>query len=51
MVGAARDGIEGLELIASLKPDAVLLDVDMPRMDGLEMLRRNAGKADAGSRT
>ena len=31
--------MEGLELIESLQPDVVLLDIEMPRMDGLEMLR------------
>ncbi len=40
VVGAARDGIEGLEFVDRLHPDVVLLDVDMPRMDGLEMLRQ-----------
>jgi two-component system chemotaxis response regulator CheB len=39
VVGAACDGIEGLEFVNRLKPDVILLDVDMPRMDGLEMLR------------
>jgi two-component system chemotaxis response regulator CheB len=39
VVGAARDGVEGLEMITNLRPDVVLLDVDMPRMDGLETLR------------
>jgi two-component system chemotaxis response regulator CheB len=40
VVGGAKDGEEGLEMIATLKPDVVLLDVDMPRMDGLETLRQ-----------
>ena len=44
VVGAARDGIEGIELVGRLKPDVVLLDVDMPRMDGLEMLRQLQAK-------
>lgn len=35
----ARDGIEALELIRSKKYDAVILDVNMPRMDGLQLLR------------
>lgn len=39
VVGGAVDGVEGLELIESLQPDVVLLDIEMPRMDGLEMLR------------
>lgn len=40
IVGNAADGIEGLEQLVSAKPDAVLLDIEMPRMDGLEMLRQ-----------
>ena len=40
VVGNASDGLEGLQLMESLKPDVVLLDIEMPRMDGLEMLRQ-----------
>ena len=36
----ARDGIEALELVHAHSPDVVVLDVMMPRMDGLETLRR-----------
>ncbi len=36
--GEARDGIEALERIEELKPDLVLLDVQMPGCDGFEML-------------
>ena len=39
VVGQADDGIAGLEIIASHRPDVVLLDLRMPRMGGLEMLR------------
>ena len=39
VVGAAKDGLDGLEMIDLVKPEAILLDVDMPRMDGLELLR------------
>jgi putative two-component system response regulator len=35
----AFDGIEGLELIKKICPDAVLLDIDMPRMNGLELCK------------
>ncbi len=35
----AGDGIEALELINDMTPDIVLLDIRMPRMDGLEVAR------------
>jgi CheY-like chemotaxis protein len=37
---SASDGVEGLRATAHSRPDAILLDVRMPRMDGLTMLRR-----------
>jgi DNA-binding response OmpR family regulator len=39
-VVTAGDGVEGLARIADGVPDLVLLDVMMPRMDGLEVVRR-----------
>jgi two-component system, chemotaxis family, protein-glutamate methylesterase/glutaminase len=39
VVGIARDGLEGLEKIAALKPDVVTLDLIMPNLDGLGLLR------------
>jgi len=38
LVGTAQDGREGLEAIERLDPDLVLLDVEMPRMSGLDVL-------------
>jgi two-component system response regulator MprA len=38
-VAEARDGIEGIETAATQKPDLILLDIDMPKMDGLTMLK------------
>src|SRR6185369_16231132 len=40
VVGAARDGQEALELVEKLRPDVVTLDLNMPRLDGIDFLRR-----------
>jgi DNA-binding NarL/FixJ family response regulator len=39
IVGEASDGQTGLELASELKPEIVVLDIDMPRLSGLEMAR------------
>lgn len=39
-VTLAEDGVEALEAITADRPDAVVLDVMMPRLDGLEVCRR-----------
>ena len=39
VVGTAMDGLLGLKKIGELHPDVVTLDLEMPRMDGLDMLR------------
>lgn len=39
VIGTAEDGIEALEKIEKLRPDVVTLDIEMPRMNGLEVLK------------
>lgn len=40
VVGIAADGEEALELSKALRPDVMLLDLNMPRSDGYEVMRR-----------
>ncbi|MEU0411617.1 response regulator transcription factor [Streptomyces griseorubiginosus] len=40
VVGAAGDGEQAVELVAELAPDVVLMDLRMPRCDGVEATRR-----------
>lgn len=45
-VELAHDGVEALDMIASDRPDALVLDVMMPRLDGLEVCRQLRGTGD-----
>lgn len=40
VVGEAKDGVEALKLVEKLTPDLLLLDVEMPRLSGIEVARR-----------
>src|SRR5271154_2628939 len=40
LCGIARDGVECLEQIRQLSPDVLVLDLEMPRMNGLDVLDR-----------
>ena len=39
VVGQANNGVEAVRLVADLRPDVVLLDLEMPELDGVEALR------------
>ena len=40
VVGEASDGLEGVKLVEQVEADVVLLDVDMPSMNGREALEQ-----------
>ncbi|MDT5079356.1 MAG: hypothetical protein QOJ80_3993, partial [Mycobacterium sp.] len=40
VVAAGQDGLEAIELVAQYKPDVLLVDLRMPRCDGVEATRR-----------
>jgi two-component system, chemotaxis family, chemotaxis protein CheY len=40
VVGEASNGIEAIELYTKVKPDVVLMDITMPRMDGIQALSK-----------
>lgn len=39
-VSTAADGVEGLEALEKFTPDVILLDIKMPRMNGMEFLEK-----------
>lgn len=40
LVGECGDGEDGLQMVLTEKPDLVIIDLDLPRLDGLSMIRR-----------
>lgn len=40
VIGQAKDGIEAIEQIRELQPDLVLLDISLPKMNGIEVIRQ-----------
>ncbi len=40
VIGTANDGQEALDLVEALAPDVVLMDLQMPRMNGVQAIRR-----------
>ncbi len=49
VVGEATNGEEGLEVIRREKPELIVTDIKMPRMDGIEMLRQLRSEGNAAT--
>jgi len=39
VIGVAADGVEALRLVRELKPHVLILDISMPRKDGIQVLK------------
>lgn len=40
VIGTAKNGIEAVEMVKTLKPDAITMDIEMPLMNGLDALKK-----------
>jgi DNA-binding NarL/FixJ family response regulator len=47
VVGEASDGVEAVSVVEATRPDVVLMDVRMPKMNGIEALQHIVGSPDA----
>lgn len=50
VIGIAENGIQALEMLDELKPDVVLMDINMPNMNGMDLLEVVAEKKDLSSK-
>jgi len=50
VVGEAADGLEAVEMVDRAQPDVILMDVRMPRMDGIDACERICGAANTSAR-
>jgi DNA-binding NarL/FixJ family response regulator len=40
IVGEAADGLEAISMAAALKPDGIIMDINMPKIDGIEATKQ-----------